>query len=160
MAEALSLQELVDDAVHINRLAIDRNLVQIVKTGALLLPQIMLEKQKVLQILVNLVKNACEAIGENPQSSKKVSIVINQVQGPGIQVAVEDTGNGISGDNLTRIFAHGFTTKKTGHGFGLHTGALAATEMGGSLTASSAGEGRGATFILEMPLVFAGDHNA
>ena len=160
VAEALSLQELVDDAVHINRLAIDRNLVQIVKTGALLLPQIMLEKQKVLQILVNLVKNACEAIGENPQSSKKVSIVINQVQGPGIQVTVEDTGNGISGDNLTRIFAHGFTTKKTGHGFGLHTGALAATEMGGSLTASSAGEGRGATFILEMPLVFAGDHNA
>jgi C4-dicarboxylate-specific signal transduction histidine kinase len=120
----------------------------------------MLEKQKVLQILVNLVKNGCEAINENPESTKNIFIAINRVEGPGIQVTVQDTGNGISEDNLTRIFAHGFTTKKTGHGFGLHTGAIAATEMGGSLTASSAGEGKGATFILEMPLVFSGDHNA
>jgi C4-dicarboxylate-specific signal transduction histidine kinase len=160
VAESLSLQELVEDAVHINRLAIDRGQVQIVRTGELLLPTIMLEKQKVLQILVNLVKNACEAITENPESTKKLFIAIHRVEGPNVQVTVEDTGTGISEDNLTRIFAHGFTTKKTGHGFGLHTGAIAATEMGGSLTASSAGEGKGATFILEMPLVFAGDHNA
>ena len=158
VAEALSLQELVQDAIHINRLAIDRNNIQIETSGEDLLPPIMLEKQKVLQILVNLVKNACEAITENPESANTILIGIARLKA-GVQVSVRDTGNGISSDNLTRIFAHGFTTKKTGHGFGLHTGALA-TEMGGSLTASSPGEGQGATFILEMPLVFAGDTHA
>jgi len=53
---------------------------------------------------------------------------------------------------LTRIFAHGFTTRKEGHGFGLHSGALVARELGGSLLAQSEGLGHGATFILELPL--------
>ena len=73
---------------------------------------------------------------------------------------VADNGVGIAEENLTRVFAHGFTTKKTGHGFGLHTGALAATEMGGALRVESDGVGKGATFILEMPLVFAEDNHA
>ena len=58
---------------------------------------------------------------------------------------------GITPENLTRIFGHGFTTKKDGHGFGLHSGALAAREMGGSLQAFSEGLGKGATFVLELP---------
>ena len=69
-----------------------------------------------------------------------------------VRIAVTDNGVGIPTENLTRIFAHGFTTKKDGHGFGLHSGALAAQEMGGSLSAQSEGVGRGATFTLELPL--------
>ncbi len=65
---------------------------------------------------------------------------------------VIDNGVGISAENLTRIFNHGFTTKKDGHGFGLHSGALAAKEMGGALTAHSDGEGKGARFALELPM--------
>ena len=68
-----------------------------------------------------------------------------------IRISVMDNGVGISPENLTRIFSHGFTTRKGGHGFGLHSGALAAREMGGSLTAHSDGPGRGATFTLELP---------
>jgi two-component system, NtrC family, sensor kinase len=64
---------------------------------------------------------------------------------------VKDNGEGIPEANLNRIFNHGFTTKKTGHGFGLHSGANAAREMGGSLTVHSDGPGHGATFILELP---------
>jgi two-component system NtrC family sensor kinase len=67
-------------------------------------------------------------------------------------VVVSDSGEGIAPDNLTRIFAHGFTTKKDGHGFGLHSCVLAAREMGGSLAAHSDGPGRGAAFTLELPL--------
>ena len=59
---------------------------------------------------------------------------------------------GIAPDNLTRIFQHGFTTKKDGHGFGLHSGANAAREMGGSLMARSDGLGHGASFDLELPI--------
>ena len=65
---------------------------------------------------------------------------------------VTDNGEGIPKENLTRIFQHGFTTKKTGHGFGLHSGSNAAREMGGSLNVRSDGTGTGATFILELPL--------
>jgi signal transduction histidine kinase len=53
---------------------------------------------------------------------------------------------------LNRIFNHGFTTRQKGHGFGLHSGALAAREMGGTLTARSDGPGAGAMFTLELPL--------
>ena len=58
---------------------------------------------------------------------------------------------GIAPENLTRIFSHGFTTRREGHGFGLHSGALAAREMDGRLVASSDGPGKGATFTLELP---------
>ena len=69
-----------------------------------------------------------------------------------IQIVVSDNGIGIPAENLARIFAHGFTTKHNGHGFGLHSGALAAKEMGGSLSVQSEGAGQGATFTLELPL--------
>jgi len=69
-----------------------------------------------------------------------------------VQVVVSDNGIGIPAENLTRMFAHGFTTRKDGHGYGLHSGALAAKEMGGSLIARSDGPGKGATFTLELPL--------
>jgi signal transduction histidine kinase len=69
-----------------------------------------------------------------------------------IKVVVADNGIGIPPENLTRIFNHGFTTRKDGHGFGLHSGALAAKEMGGRLTARSEGPNKGATFILQLPM--------
>jgi signal transduction histidine kinase len=69
-----------------------------------------------------------------------------------IKISVIDNGVGIPAENMTRIFNHGFTTRKNGHGFGLHGSALAAKEIGGSLAAFSEGPGRGATFTLELPI--------
>jgi len=69
-----------------------------------------------------------------------------------VQICVNDNGIGIPPENLKRIFDHGFTTKRDGHGFGLHSGALIAKEVGGSLTAYSEGPSQGATFTLELPL--------
>ena len=66
-------------------------------------------------------------------------------------IQVIDNGVGIPKENLTRIFSHGFTTRRNGHGFGLHSGALAIREMGGSIQASSDGVGTGATFTLILP---------
>jgi signal transduction histidine kinase len=68
-----------------------------------------------------------------------------------VKITMLDNGVGIPPENLTRIFAHGFTTRKAGHGFGLHSGALAAKELGGTLTVHSDGPGRGTTFTLELP---------
>ncbi len=69
-----------------------------------------------------------------------------------VQIYVTDNGVGIAPENVTRIFDFGFTTKKTGHGLGPHSSALAATELGGALRVTSGGVGQGATFTLELPI--------
>ena len=79
-----------------------------------------------------------------------VRVGVNQTKE--LEIAVMDNGTGIAPENLTRVFSHGFTTKKDGHGFGLHSGALAARELGGTLSAHSDGPGKGAVFTLKLPL--------
>jgi signal transduction histidine kinase len=108
------------------------------------------EKHKILQILVNLMRNAKYACDESGRADKRLTVRV--VNGDGrVRISVTDNGVGIPPENLTRIFNHGFTTRVSGHGFGLHSGALAAKEMGGSLTVQSAGPGQGAVFTLELP---------
>jgi signal transduction histidine kinase len=87
---------------------------------------------------------------ESPRVDKQV-IVRVAVGEEKVEIAVIDNGTGIAPENMTRIFAHGFTTRKNGHGFGLHSGALAARELGGSLSVQSDGLGHGAMFILVLP---------
>ena len=116
------------------------------------MPPLAVEKHKVLQILVNLVRNAKYACDESGRADKALTVSVTNGDGR-VRISVADNGVGIPPENLTRIFNHGFTTRKEGHGFGLHSGALAAKEMGGSLAAFSEGPGTGAAFTLELPLV-------
>jgi signal transduction histidine kinase len=113
-------------------------------------PVITTDKHKVMQILINLVRNAKYACDESGRTGKHV-IVRTTADERAVKIAVIDNGVGIVAENLTRIFAHGFTTRKEGHGFGLHSGALAAKELGGKITVHSDGPGAGATFVLELP---------
>jgi len=114
-------------------------------------PQIVVEKHKVLQILVNLLRNAKYACEAAQRNNKHVDVRVAR-HADGVQISIADNGIGIQPEHMTRIFSHGFTTKKDGHGFGLHSGALAAREMGGALRVESAGPGSGAMFTLELPL--------
>ena len=114
------------------------------------MPPITVEKHKAVQILVNLIRNAKQACDESGSPDKKMTVRVSGGEGQ-VRVAVIDNGIGIPAENLTRIFEHGFTTKQNGHGFGLHSGALAAQEMGGRLTVHSNGGGAGSTFTLELP---------
>ncbi|MBI2948945.1 MAG: GHKL domain-containing protein, partial [Verrucomicrobia bacterium] len=106
----------------------------------------------ILQILVNLLRNAKEALIEGRKEKRIVRLRIARHSDQWLRLSISDNGIGIAPENLTRIFQHGFTTRKTGHGFGLHSGAIAAKEMGGSLSVHSAGLGEGATFVLELPM--------
>jgi signal transduction histidine kinase len=115
-------------------------------------PQMLVDKHKVLQILVNLFQNAKYVCDEGNPAQKKVVVRILNAGPERVRIEVTDNGIGIPPENLTRIFSQGFTTRRAGHGFGLHTGALAAKELGGSLSAASEGPGKGATFTLELPL--------
>jgi signal transduction histidine kinase len=114
-------------------------------------PTVLAEKHKVLQILNNLIRNAKQAMEANLDGRKHLTIRIAPNGQGGVSIQVLDNGVGISPENLARIFSHGFTTRKSGHGFGLHSAALAAREMGGSLTVHSEGVGKGATFSLDLP---------
>jgi ligand-binding sensor domain-containing protein/signal transduction histidine kinase len=149
VTETVSVTDLVEDALRMNAGALVRHDVQIVREYADA-PMVTLEKHHVLQILVNLIRNAKYACDESGRNDKQLKVQVSQT-GDRVRIAVVDNGVGISAENLSRIFNHGFTTRKGGHGFGLHSGALAAKEMGGSLTVRSDGLGRGATFTLELP---------
>jgi signal transduction histidine kinase len=109
------------------------------------------DKHKVMQILINLIRNAKYACDDSGRSDKLITLRIAPVAA-GVSIAVQDNGIGIPRENMSRLFQHGFTTRASGHGFGLHSCALAALELGGTLRADSDGEGRGACFTLELPL--------
>jgi C4-dicarboxylate-specific signal transduction histidine kinase len=152
VTEKVQVTELVEDLLRIHVADLEEHGVKIRREYAPNLPEISVDKHKVLQILLNLTANAKHACVDSSQLEREISVrVFNG--GDRVRVAVSDNGVGIPAENLNRIFNHGFTTrKKGGHGFGLHSGALAAKELGGALLVHSDGPGKGATFTLELPL--------
>jgi two-component system NtrC family sensor kinase len=140
----------VEDSIQINAEKITQNKVE-VKREISNLPTLLIDRHKVLQILTNLISNAIYALSKTDRDDRILIIHVKESKTGHIQIDVRDNGIGIPKENLTRIFEHGFTTKKTGHGFGLHSTALAANELNGSITAHSEGPGRGAVFTVELP---------
>jgi PAS domain S-box-containing protein len=153
ITDTLDMRLLVEDGLRMNEGAFSRHGVTIVRDFAEV-PLIQVDKHKVLQILVNVIRNAKYACAEKQGGDKRVTVRI-RANAAAIVVTVSDTGVGIPPENLERIFSHGFTTRAEGHGFGLHSSALAAREIGGSLYAGSSGLGLGATFTLTLPLAAA-----
>lgn len=150
VVEPTDLCALVSDALRMNSALLERHGLQ-VERQLEDLPPIELDATRVMQILVNLIRNGAQAM-EGTEGERRLTLQVERV-GDRVEVRVSDRGVGIPPENLARIFSHGFTTRKTGHGFGLHSSALAAREMGGTLSVSSEGVGRGATFVLKLPLV-------
>jgi len=148
--QIVELGDLLDDALNINVGSLDRHHIEVSKEYDRI-PPLSLDKQKAMQILINLIGNAKHAIRDSEAEKGKIRLRIAR-QEHWVKVQVTDNGIGITRENLDKIFRHGFTTKKDGHGFGLHSAVLAAKEMGGSLAASSEGTGTGATFTLKLPL--------
>ncbi len=151
VVETVAPAQLVEDALQLNAGALARHGVKVYREYTEV-PLIAVEKHKVLQILVNVIRNAKYALDDARTEDKQMHVRIESASPERVRIMVIDNGVGISSENLTRIFQHGFTTRKEGHGFGLHSGALAARELGGTLTAHSDGPGRGATFTIELPL--------
>ncbi|MBN2021838.1 MAG: PAS domain S-box protein [Pirellulales bacterium] len=146
-----SVDELLDDAIQIQAASFSRHHIEVVReTRGVSAVQI--DKQKTLQILVNLLANAKHALRDARREDRRLTVRVEPAGDDRFRLEVADNGVGIAPENLTRIFTHGFTTKSDGHGYGLHNSALAAQELGGTLTAWSDGLGRGATFTLELPL--------
>ncbi len=152
ITEELAAAELVDDALRMNAASFGRHGIQLVREFQAV-PPVAACKHKVLQILVNLIRNAKEALDKSGQNIKVLTVGIRPGNAGRVLIQVADNGVGIPPENLERLFQHGFTTKQDGHGFGLHSGIGAAREMGGRLSVHSDGPGHGATFTLELPAV-------
>ena len=152
VVEFLQLAELVDDALRMNAGALTRHKVEVVKRIAEM-PALPLDRHRLLQILVNLIGNAKHAMDGRPDEARPcITLSAGLADERRLRITIADNGEGIAAENLTRIFSHGFTTRKNGHGFGLHSCVMAAQEMGGSLHAHSDGPGHGAVFTLEIPV--------
>ncbi|MGD0816595.1 MAG: ATP-binding protein [Verrucomicrobiota bacterium] len=149
--QLMSAAELVEDALRLNAEALERLHILINREFSPVSP-ILVDKHKVLQILVNLIRNATNALDDGGRPDKVMILRIGPGAAGTIKISVIDNGVGIQPEDLIRIFGHGFTTRTGGHGIGLHSGALAAKQLGGSLTCQSDGPGKGATFTLELPL--------
>lgn len=148
--ENIAPEQLMEDALKLNAEALSRHKIIVHRQYEPVGP-ITVDRHKVLQILLNLISNAKYACTDNTDRKKILTIRIFNSGPDRLRFQTVDNGMGILPENSTRIFQHGFTTRKSGHGFGLHSGALVAKGLGGSLTAHSDGPGLGATFTLDLP---------
>jgi signal transduction histidine kinase len=152
MKETVTLPALNEDAVKLNADGLRDNGVEVVRDFAEI-PDVRLDKHRLLQVLVNLLTNARDAVIAGRQEGRRIVIRISEPKQNRVHIDVSDNGVGIPAENLTRIFSHGFMSKRHGHGFGLHASANAVKEMAGRITAASSGSGHGATFTVELPFV-------
>jgi len=150
LTERFAPSELVEDAIRILGNGLDRNGIELVRDFEDV-PALYSNRHQVLQIVLNLLRNARQAIEEAGSGDRSIRIRIRNHDAGRLRLEVRYSGTGLTARNLTRIFAHGFTTRHHGHGFGLHSAAMAAQQLGGGLWAESEGPGRGAVFTLELP---------
>jgi signal transduction histidine kinase len=150
--ENAALEDIVEDGLRMQGEILDHHNIELVREYSKA-PLLMVDRHKVLQILFNLLQNAKHACDKSNTADKKIIVRIHARDDQHVSVCVLDNGIGIAAENLTRIFDQGFSTRKGGHGFGLHSSALMAQDMGGTLKVFSAGPGTGAAFTLELPLI-------
>ena len=155
LLEPVNISALMDDALRMNAGALSRHHVTVVKAYAPV-PEILADKHRLLLIMVNLISNAKYAMDKLSERPRQITLAVESVGDQTLKISVKDDGEGIPPENMARIFTHGFTTRKEGHGFGLHSCALAAVEMNGQLSAHSDGPGLGAVFTLTIPMTLAG----
>ncbi|WP_224366397.1 trifunctional serine/threonine-protein kinase/ATP-binding protein/sensor histidine kinase [Hyalangium versicolor] len=150
LLEEWDLAQLIEDSLRFQLAALRRHGISVTREFGSV-PRLRLDKHKVLQILINLISNAKYAMDELPEEQRHLCVRLT-VQGNMARIQVVDSGKGFTPEVRKQLFAHGFTTRKEGHGFGLHSSALAAQVMGGRLLLESEGPGKGATATLEFPL--------
>ena len=150
ITEITVLAELVDDAIRVSGESLDRHHIELNREFDRDV-SITVDRHKVLQIVINLIRNAKHACDESGRKDKRIILRVAR-EHEGAKIEVIDNGIGIAPENMRLIFTHGFTTRKGGHGFGLHSSVITARALGGNLTVHSAGPMTGATFSLRLPL--------
>lgn len=152
LRERVDISEIVDQAIHMiftesdyKKICIKNNIIKNIT--------FVTQKQKLLQVLINIIKNAKEAVIEKDSDNKEISISVSHEDDKSLlKIQIEDNGIGIKKNSIDSVFSMGFTTKSKGHGYGLHSSAIIVREIGGELSVDSKGENRGAVFTIKIPL--------
>ncbi len=147
LVEKVDVRKVVEESIQIQMASLQRHEIEI-KTNFTDIDPVSLQRNKLVHILINLLTNAKDALKSPQQKEKIVMVTIGKTKDNFPFVKITDNGPGIPTENLDKIFAHGFTTKPDGHGFGLHFCANAMTEMGGQLIVENQSDSSGATFTL------------
>ena len=150
ITEVIEAPQLIEEVLMLNENLYKREEIEIIRDFKPT-KKITIDRIKLMQILANLIKNSIDALSKDKIKDKQILIRIQEKDNSHIVIQVRDNGIGISPENLKKIFSPGFTTKQNGHGFGLHSSANAAHEIGGNLSAESSGLEKGATFTLVLP---------
>jgi signal transduction histidine kinase len=154
LLEPIRPAEVMDDALRVNLISFDRHHVKVQREFQELAP-VAIDKHKILQILINLISNAKNSIKHRPPEERHIMariLTLTAADSQLLRFQISDNGIGIKPEDLTKIFVSGFTTRQDGHGFGLHSSANTAREMGGTLGVASDGPGKGAVFTLDIPI--------
>ncbi|QEF96609.1 MraY-like glycosyltransferase [Stieleria maiorica] len=151
LQQELHASEIIRDVMTANKESLTNHAIEFIEQVASPEPTLVSDKHRILQILINLVCNAKDALLEANVPQPRI-LLRTWTQQDHVLFEVTDNGIGIRSEDINKIFQHGFTTKAHGHGFGLHSSANAATEIGGRLSATSAGIGKGARFVLRLPV--------
>ncbi len=152
-AETVHLTDIIDEAVRIAGASFEKQIVHIQRRYNDCLAM-KVDRNKVLQILMNLLRNAQQA------NATEITIELSRVgQGDDsiARISIADNGIGIPLEHLPLLFFAGFTTKGEGHGFGLYASTNGARSVGATVTAASDGPGRGAIFNFDLPIHKASD---
>jgi C4-dicarboxylate-specific signal transduction histidine kinase len=148
--KAVEVQAILEDAVKISGYDFERNNITI-QRDYVALKAVLINKIKLLQILINLIINAKQALMSVDQEHKILILKINQPKKDTFSIEIIDNGAGIDAADLNKMFQYGFTTKVQGHGYGLHSSSIAAEEMRGKIEIYSEGLGKGTTVTLFLP---------
>ncbi len=148
--ETVDLSELISDAIVMSSSSLKRHNIKLIRDfeEGLLTET---DKHRVLQIIVNLIRNAKHSCLDSTTAPRLIRVSVRSSSDESFSISISDNGVGIAKENIVKLFTHGFTTRKQGKGYGLHSGANSARELGGSLSVRSEGPGLGATFVLTLP---------
>jgi signal transduction histidine kinase len=156
LTEEYSLSDVVDDALAMQTNTLEANAIKVVKKFNPV-SKVMVQKAKLIHIIINLLNNAKDAMADIPADRRTLVITIDS-DNRAVFIRMRDAGVGIPPENLRKIFSHGYSTKKYGHGFGLHSSANYMTEMHGEMWAESAGLGKGALFVVKFYIADVAQH--
>jgi signal transduction histidine kinase len=147
--ESVNLRGVIYDALAILLASIEKREIEIVSDLPENISSFIGDRTKLIQIVINLIKNAVDAIDNNPEGKKKLEIILSETTNR-IKLTVRDSGEGFDPATKEKMFTRGFTTKEQGMGIGLASGKSVAESHNGDLVISSEGKGKGATAILTV----------
>ena len=148
--EETSIEQLLEDALTLGKTSYQKSGITIIREFSDL-PKVVIDRVKLMQVLVNLIKNAVDSLLECKVHKKILKLCLRNEDNFSFMIKIIDNGVGISTEHSPQIFNYGFTTKLHGHGFGLHSSASSIKEMGGHLSMESDGVNKGATCTLVLP---------